>query len=322
VRILYGIQGTGNGHITRSSKIAQRLSKEGCWVDILMSGNNSQINFPLPIKYKYRGLTFYYDGKGSIDYWKTYNELKIYQLIKDIKLDLSNYDLIISDFEPITAWASKLQNKLSIGISNQCSFLSKKTPRPSQSDLISELVLKWMAPVHTPIGLHFEKYDSFIKHPIIRENLMRCQPTNNGHYTVYLSNWDVQNIMSVLKNIDCKFEIFSNVKKPTRFQNCFIKPLDKNNFDESLLSSKGVITAAGFQTCSEAIYLGKDLIVIPINNQFEQKCNAESLKRLGVKVGKLDFIETFINMGFTQRYGFWKDSSEEIVQQILNFGVE
>jgi uncharacterized protein (TIGR00661 family) len=151
---------------------------------------------------------------------------------------------------------------------------------------------------------------------------MKSQPTNNDHYTVYLSNWNIQNIMSVLKKIDYKFEIFTDVKKPTRFQNCFIKPLDKNNFDQSLISSRGVITAAGFQTCSEAIYLNKDLIVIPIENQFEQRCNAESLKRLQVKVGKLDFMETLINMGSTQKSLHWIDSTDEIVEQILNFRIK
>ena len=30
MRILYGIQGTGNGHLSRSSKIINKLKKLGC----------------------------------------------------------------------------------------------------------------------------------------------------------------------------------------------------------------------------------------------------------------------------------------------------
>jgi uncharacterized protein (TIGR00661 family) len=319
VRILYGVQSTGNGHITRSSKIVQRLSKSGCMVDVIFSGNNSQVNFPLPIKYNFNGLTFYYDGKGSVDYWKTFNELKLFKFFKDIKLDLSKYDLIISDFEPISAWAAKLQDKPSIGIANQYSFLSKNTPRPDNKDLLSEMILKWMAPVDKPIGLHFEKYDDFIKPPILRSSLYNFESKNKGHYTVYLSNWDESNLHQILKKINYKFEVFCNIKKPHRLNNCFFKPIEKTSFDESLKTSQGIITAAGFQTCSEALYLNKDLIAIPINNQYEQLCNVESLKRINVKVGKIEQIECMINMGFTQRPGYWQDPTDEIINEILNF---
>jgi uncharacterized protein (TIGR00661 family) len=288
-------------------------------VDVLFSGKNSQVNFPFPIKYNLRGLTFYYDGKGSVDYWKTMYELKMIQFFKDIKLNLSKYDLIISDFEPITAWASKLQHKPSIGIANQYSFLSKNTPRPTNKDLLSELVLKWMAPVDKPIGLHFEKYDDFIKFPILRTNLQEIEPKNLGHYTVYLSNWNDGTLNQLFKKINHKFEIFTNIKRPYRSQNCFFKPIDKSSFDESLRTSTGVITAAGFQTCSEALWMGKDLIVIPINNQYEQRCNVESLKRLNVKIGDLKNIECLINMGYTQNLNWWKEPTDEIVDEILNF---
>jgi UDP:flavonoid glycosyltransferase YjiC (YdhE family) len=50
MRVLYGIQSTGNGHLTRSAKIINRLIKAGCMVDVLTSGNNSQVKFPFPIK--------------------------------------------------------------------------------------------------------------------------------------------------------------------------------------------------------------------------------------------------------------------------------
>jgi uncharacterized protein (TIGR00661 family) len=101
--------------------------------------------------------------------------------------------------------------------------------------------------------------------------------------------------------------------------NCFFKPIEKTSFDESFRTSQGIITAAGFQTCTEALYLGKDLIVIPINNQYEQLCNVESLKRINVKVGKIENIECLINMGFIQKPGYWKDPTDEIINEILNF---
>lgn len=322
MKILYGIQSTGNGHITRSSKVVNRLVKSGCMVDIILSGKNSQLNFPFPIKWNLQGLTFHYNGKGSINYYKTWKELKFFQLIRDIKLDISNYDLIISDFEPITSWAAEFQDKVSIGISNQCSFMSKNTPRPNHKDFLGELILKWMAPVKKPIGLHFESYDSFIKPPIIRDSLLDTNITNKGHFTVYLANWNYEYLISKFRDINFKFEIFTNVNRPIRIKNCYLKPINKVLFDESFKSCEGIITSGGFQTCSEALYLNKKLIVIPTGGQYEQMCNIASLKKLGVGVCNLDEINGMIYQSNNQRKVDWIEPTSDIVNEILQLGIK
>lgn len=318
MKILYGIQSTGNGHIARSAKMVNKLIRKGCEVDILFSGKNSQLNFPFPIKYNFSGLTFFYDGNGEIAYWKTWKGLKINQFLKDIKIDLKQYDLIISDFEPITAWASKLQDKKCIGVSNQCSFLSDKTPRPPKKDFLGESILKWMAPVSDPIGIHFERYDDFIFTPIIKESLIKLSTSDKGHYTVYLPTYDIEHIMSqVYKIKSTKFEIFTDIKKPHWIGKCIVKPIQKDLFEESLRSCHGVISSAGFQTSVESLYLGKKLMVIPTKGQYEQGCNAESLKKLGCSVGKITDIPAFIEGG--QRVKIeWEDSSDLIIERILS----
>ncbi len=317
MKILYGIQSTGNGHISRSAKIVHKLFRKGCHVDVLFSGRNSQLNFPFPIKYNFTGLTFHYNGSGEISYWKTWNELKIYQFLKDIKLDLSDYDLIISDFEPITAWASKLKEKRCVGISNQCSFLSKNTPRPDEKSFLGESILKWIAPVSEPIGLHFEKYDDFIFTPIIKESLINIPTTDKGHYTIYLPTYDIEKILSCVYKIkSTKFEIFTHIKKPHWIGKCFIKPINKDLFDESLRTCHGVISTSGFQTSVESLYLGKKLMVIPTKGQYEQLCNAEALKKLGCNVGKITDIIEFIDNGKNIHLD-WEDSSDLIIERIL-----
>ncbi len=318
MKILYGIQSTGNGHISRSSKIVNKLVRNGCEVDILFSGKNSQLQFPFPIKYNLTGLTFFYNGNGDISYWKTWYELKIGQFLKDIRLNLDEYDLIISDFEPITAWASKLQERKCIGISNQCSFLSSKTPRPIKKSLLGESVLKWMAPVSDPIGVHFERYDNFIYTPIIKESLIKLETVNKGHYVVYLPTYNVEQILTQVYRIkQIKFEIFTNVKKSHWMGKCHILPIKRDLFDESIRTCDGVISTGGFQTSVESLYLGKRLMVIPTKGQYEQQCNAESLKNLGCHVGDISDIDNFIGNGKKIKIE-WEDSSEEIVKKILS----
>ena len=102
MKILYAVQGTGNGHITRAMEIIPYLQKKG-EVDILVSGIQSDIELPFKVKYKFKGMSFIFGKKGGVDFWQTFKKLNSLKLLKEIKnLDLKPYDLIISDFEPIS----------------------------------------------------------------------------------------------------------------------------------------------------------------------------------------------------------------------------
>ena len=86
MKILYGINGTGNGHITKSLNIISNLNKLGYKnIDILISGNNHSLN--IPYKYKFHGFSLKYNQYGSIDYLKTLKDFKPLQFIKDISIE-------------------------------------------------------------------------------------------------------------------------------------------------------------------------------------------------------------------------------------------
>ncbi len=55
-------------------------------------------------------------------------------------------------------------------------------------------------------------------------------------------------------------------------------------FFGSVPSCKGLVTDAGFETPAEALYLVKQLLVIPMNGQYEQQCNAAAPQQMGVVV--------------------------------------
>ena len=61
-------------------------------------------------------------------------------------------------------------------------------------------------------------------------------------------------------------------------------PVNNENFTQSMVTGNGVITGAGFETPAETLYLGKKLLCLPIQGQYEQFCNAEALKDFGVPV--------------------------------------
>jgi uncharacterized protein (TIGR00661 family) len=54
-----------------------------------------------------------------------------------------------------------------------------------------------------------------------------------------------------------------------------------DGFLADLVSARGVITGGGFSLLSEAVYLGKPVLAVPLKGQFEQLMNARYLHREG-----------------------------------------
>ncbi|MDN3676301.1 glycosyltransferase family protein [Flavobacterium paronense] len=288
MKILYGVQGTGNGHITRAMEIIPYLQQKG-EVDILVSGIQSDIELPFEVKYRFNGLSFIFGKKGGVDYWKTFVKMNSMKLLKEIKkIDVKAYDLIISDFEPVTCWAALKAKKVCIGLSNQVVTMHPLAPKPKKMDVIGKLVLQNYAPTTYNYGFHFKRLDGTVFTPIIRKEVRQLIPTNDGHYTVYLPSYDDKQIIKQLHKLDTvKWQVFSkHNKEAIHLDNITIVPIQADLFLKSLASAKGVLCNAGFGTPSEALFLKKKVMVIPMKKQIEQFCNAEMLKEMGVAVIK------------------------------------
>lgn len=287
-RILYAIQGTGNGHVARAREIIPILQQYG-EVDIFLAGDQSNVKLPAAVRYKSKGLTFIYNKTGGLSYAQSLFKNNLWRIWREIKtFPVEEYDLIINDFEFITAWACRMRKKNCVGLSHQGAFLSKATPRPFTKNRLGEWVLKHYSPCTENIAFHFKAYDSFIYPPVIRQEIRRAEATNKGHYTVYLPAFADEEIYSCLKLISNKqWQVFSKYcQKPYKHKNVHFYPLSNAGFLKSFISCEGVLSSAGFETPSEALYLQKKLFVIPIKNQYEQYCNAEALRKLGVPVAK------------------------------------
>jgi len=288
MKVLYAIQGTGNGHMTRAQEIIPHLQKR-CMVDLLVSGTQSDIHLRYPVKYKLQGLSFAFSKNGGIDFWKTYNEADFFSFQKQVRmLPVEEYDLIINDFEPISAWAARYKNVPCVSLSHQASLLSDRVPKPSKKNIIGSAIIKHYAPANQYFGFHFSKYDKNIFTPIIKREIVTSKPKNNGHYTVYLPSFSSEKLIKVFSQFDTtKWHIFSkDAIKSKKYDNIKIFPISEERFIRSMVTSSGVVCAAGFETPSEALFLGKKLLVIPQKNQIEQYYNATSLKELGVETIK------------------------------------
>lgn len=281
MRILFGVQGTGNGHISRCRTLAEALAGQGARVDYILSGRAADKYFDVDAfgDYRsYKGMSFVTQN-GKISLFKTLKKARVVQLISDIrKQDLSGYNRIISDFEPITAWAAKLRKKPVLGISNQAIF--SYLPQ-AKLDPISKTVMKFYAPATSLIGLHWFHFGYPILPPIVDK--LEARP-ENGEIVIYLPFEALQKIEAVLLNFPGRrFVCFHpDVKYESELQNIKFRPLGRKGFVETLRNCSGIITNAGFALVSEALTLGKKILVKPLKGQFEQIYNAECLHRLNL----------------------------------------
>ncbi len=325
MRILYAIQGTGNGHISRAKEIVPLLQQYG-ELDLLVSGTQADIELPQALNYRFHGFSYIFGKKGGIDYWKTYQQMNIRQLWKDIKaIPLEKYDLIINDFEPLTAWACKLKGRRSISLSHQASFISAKTPRPKKKAVYGEWILKYYAPTTDYVGFHFKPYDNFIHSPVIRKDIRELKPQNHGYYTVYLPAVDDKILVKHLRELpNVKWEVFSKHQKiPYKYGNVKVMPITNEAYNKSLENCEGLLTGGGFEAPAEALYLKKKVLMIPMKHQFEQECNAEAARQMGVPVIydiKKNFVsclEAWVKEDFSVKVDF-PDDTKKIIETLVN----
>lgn len=324
MRVLYALSGGGNGHVSRAREVVPVL-EQYAEVDVAISGTDAQVELPREPRFRHHGLIFHLGECGGIDYWKTLQDMQLPRLFRDIsEFPIADYDMVINDFEPISARSARRGGIPVLALSHHASFYSKQTPRPPLRDFLAEALMLNYAPADERLGLHFDRYDDFIETPIIRQEVRTLAPWDDGHYTVYLGAYEDEYLMRLLGRIpDVIWHIFSKrASKEFARDNFTVRPISNSAYLKSLEGCRGLLTGGGFEGPSEALFLGKKLMMIPQKGQYEQLCNAEAARRLGVSVAlsvspaTIPAIEQWVHTGQPVRRNY-PHHTERLVQRVL-----
>lgn len=283
LRILYGVQATGQGHITRARKLGPALQTAGADVDFLFSGRPRDELYgmePFGEFVTRRGLTFHFNH-GQISPLTTVARNNCFELLSDIKnLELDEYDIVITDYEPISAWAAKLRGKSSFGIGHQYAF-NYDIPRTGFNQA-SLAVMRWFAPADQSFGIHWHHFGHPLLPPMFEypDTEAKVDPRK---IVVYLNFEDLGDVTALLENQSHHdFYIYSSQVK-TEYEQGSLKfrPVS-SKFKSDIETSCGIICGAGFELPTEVMHMGKKLLVKAMSGQPEQASNAMAIKSLGI----------------------------------------
>lgn len=282
MKILYGVQATGNGHISRSREVINCLKESGHDVQVILSGRDPALLWDMDDFEPYetfRGLTFS-TSNGKINILKTVFGLNIFRFYNDIySYKASGIDLVITDFEPISSRIAVHNRIPCIGIGHQYAF-HYDIPVTGANPL-SKFIIKNYAPVDYPIGLHWHHFENNILPPIVPHISPPEKDAIPDKILVYLPFEELENIRSLLDPFHThNFYIYCPIDR-SRDENQFHwRPYSRTGFMNDLAECSGVICNAGFELASEALSWGKKILVKPLAGQMEQLSNALSFSIL------------------------------------------
>jgi len=317
MKILYGIAGHGNGHITRSLYVARLLEASGHKVKILTYGQGIKYIEATKTECDYvdiSGFDIYYKD-GFVRNYKTFYEyikrlpltsvkqfLIFFKIIYDFKPHI-----VISDFEPFTQLAAKSIGIPLVDIDNNIAVNIVKE-NPEDASVLERFYTKGTVNLFVrKAKYHFlltfapdyinvpddRRYKLIIVPPIIRKKIIEAKKSvkDDDFILIYqTSNSMTERIKRLTERFkDVNFVAYKVTMEEKK--NLKVKGFSAEEFVKDLTNCSGVITNGGFTLISEAIYLGKPVYSVPIRGQYEQRVNGFLVEKCGYGVTSSEFDE-------------------------------
>ena len=308
-RIIYAVAGEGFGHSSRSHLIGRRFLDAGH--DVMFAGSQKSLlylkqYFGERVK-KVFGLSFAFEGE-RIDKSETLkrNLLKLPEANRQNDELFNKHfkpfqpELVISDFEPFSAWWAWRKNVPFISIDHEHMLTLCRLEHPTKN-WFSRLTASVVTECHyigaaSYIVINFFKAplridSAVLAPPIVRPIISELESTAGEHILLYSTTGSGQDRLreTLGKFTEWKFIIYGFDEAAER-GNCVFKKRSTDGFLADLAAARGVIASAGFSLLSECLYLKKKMLLLPVAGQYEQIINARYIEKLslGISSEKLD----------------------------------
>lgn len=354
-KILFIVQGEGRGHLTQAIAMREILLTAG-YKNICTLVGISQFRKTPSFFYdkmdnqirEYISPNFIRDKKNRslrIFISLLINVFKCRQYFKSLKIIHKNVkefkpDLILNFYEPLTGlYYIIYKPKVPIiSIAHQYFYQHPEFECPKGG--INKFFLKLLTKITCKgsikkLAIHIEQKSNYYKKkifiipPLIRSDVLNQSVANNGHFCIYLLNRGYSNNIIDWHNknknvhLHCFWDNQSAGKIYMYDKTLTFYQIDDQIFTESLSSSDGLLTTAGYESVCEAMYFGKPVLMVPVGNHFEQYVNSIVFQKAGAGISASYFdIDKFVayKNDFRVNEGFkeWIKKAPEIIIDIID----
>ena len=310
MRVLYGVVGEGLGHATRSRVVAERLLERGDEVKMVASGQAlPYLQRYLPDVEEIWGTSFVLE-QGSVKKWKTFST----NVRGGAKRVPSSWrtgaaiaraygpDLMLSDFDAFSYLYAKTVLKPVISIGNidmvgRCRHDAEilRGVRPDYLTARAYVNAKIPRADHYVIATLFRPRvrlrRTTLAPPILRPEILEVRPERGDHLLVYGHIGDAAIAALDASGLPCLiYGARDGLIDDVHEGKLVYRPFSNEGFIDDLRRARGVVASAGHSLMSEAVYLHKPMLALPLAGQFEQEMNARYLERMnyGTWATKLD----------------------------------
>jgi uncharacterized protein (TIGR00661 family) len=168
----------------------------------------------------------------------------------------------------------------------------------------------------------------FVCPPILRRQLFELKNVRRGDFLlVYLLNHgyapDIERwcMANPSVPVHCFYDKPGAPETEQRLPGLTFHKLHGEKFLEMMAECRAVVCTAGFESVSEAAYLGKPVLMIPVQNHIEQFLNALDAVKAGLGINDTEFnLSRLLAPGLPcagQKFRDWVDSAERIAMETV-----
>jgi uncharacterized protein (TIGR00661 family) len=119
---------------------------------------------------------------------------------------------------------------------------------------------------------------------ILRPEILEARSEPGEHLLVYQTSTTNSELMTALRKSGLPCRVYGVRRGITADEvegNLTFRPFSEQVFIDDLRTARAVVAGGGYTLMSEAVYLHKPLLSLPVQGQFEQTLNALYLQQLG-----------------------------------------
>ena len=339
MKILFGVQTEGNGHITQCIATKQYLQSQGIEVTTAFAAKKKRgLSKYFTDEFNvidYDGFDFVFDNVGRVVIWKTIvkNTFELPRLIVSfIKIcsiiQKEKPDAIFNYYEPLVGLTALFfKNIKYVSFGHQYAMDSVIYPRIN-GYIVQKLFLSIINKITSIrakiVALSYYEFNDttmIVSPPILRAESYSISDKKEDFVLVYLMNEDMlpQLISQAKKYPDINIQCFTKLTKQyDELPNLKLFNLDGKLFQEKMKVCKSVVCSGGFETSAEAIYQNKPLLMIPMPNHYEQhvNCNDAYLSSYAIYSESIDLSKIpKYQLGNKK----WFDTYQYVLQRVLYY---